>query len=173
VANRGGRLTLPLVEEESMLRSGLAMAGANLRNSDQEEDGILTALEASTLPLAGTELVTLSACDTGVGAIDNGEGVIGLRRAFGLAGTRSLLFSLWNVNDEATRRFMTAYYQRLVRGEGRSAALRAVQRDFLADPVLRDPFYWAPFVLAGAPGPIPQFSEPGTWHVNPRERAQP
>src|SRR5262249_56659768 len=75
--------------EDRRLRSGLALAGANL-TQDTQEEGILTALEASALDLWGTKLVTLSACDTGVGEIRNGEGVYGLRRAFVLAGTETL-----------------------------------------------------------------------------------
>jgi CHAT domain-containing protein len=149
---------LPAVQpaENPMLRSGLALAGAN-RIGAEGEDGILTALEASTLHLSGTELVTLSACDTGVGEIDRGEGVLGLRRAFALAGARSLLMTLWSVNDRATGRLMEAYYERLRKGEGRSAALRAVQRQFLKDPVLGDPYYWAPFILSGDPGAVSGF----------------
>jgi CHAT domain-containing protein len=138
-----------------MLRSGIALAGANApAGRIGGEDGLLTALEAAALELSDTELVVLSACDTGLGEIERGEGVVGLRRAFALAGSRSLLMSLWSVNDVATDRLMTSYYARLRRGEGRSAALRAVQREFLRDPVLRDPYYWAPFILAGATGPL-------------------
>jgi CHAT domain-containing protein len=143
------------LQENPMLRSGLALSGANVRvGAPAQEDGLLTALEAATLDLTGTELVTLSACDTGLGEIDRGEGVLGLRRAFSLAGARSLLMSLWAVNDAATSRWMQAYYRRLQRGEGRSAALRSVQRQFLTDPVVRDPYYWAPFILAGEGGPL-------------------
>ena len=95
--------------ENPLLRSGLALAGANLHKSDNE-DGILTALEASGLNLWGTKLVTLSACDTGIGEVKNGEGVYGLRRAFVLAGTESLVMSLWPVSDYVTRELMMGYY---------------------------------------------------------------
>jgi CHAT domain-containing protein len=154
-AQAGSTRSLPSMAglENPLLRSGLALAGANRRGSSGE-DGILTALEAATLNLSGTELVVLSACDTGLGQVDRGEGVLGLRRAFALAGARSLLMSLWSVNDAATSQLMQAYYGRLKRGEGRSDALRGVQLEFLADPVLADPYYWAPFILAGDGAPI-------------------
>ena len=89
--------------QNPLLRSGLAFAGANTRQSGND-DGILTALEASGLNLWGTKLVTLSACDTGLGQVQNGEGVYGLRRAFFLSGTESLVMSLWSVSDYASSR---------------------------------------------------------------------
>jgi CHAT domain-containing protein len=136
-----------------LLRSGIALAGANLpgRGSDA---GILTALEASTLNLWGTRLVTLSACDTGIGDVKNGEGVYGLRRAFFVAGAESVVMSLWPVSDYMTRTVMTRYYAGLARGEGRGAALRRVQRATLANPETRHPFYWAGFIQAGNWTPI-------------------
>jgi CHAT domain-containing protein len=132
-----------------LLRSGLALANANLRDRDGADDGILTALEASGLNLWGTKLVVLSACDTGVGEVRNGEGVYGLRRAFVLAGAESLVMSLWPVSDYTTRELMTHYYQNLKKGVGRGEALRLVQLDMLRrDPKLH-PFYWANFIQSG------------------------
>jgi CHAT domain-containing protein len=138
---------------DPLLRSGIALAGANLPR--QREAGILTALEASTLDLWGTQLVTLSACDTGVGAIRNGEGVYGLRRAFFLAGAETLVMSLWPVSDYVTRGVMSDYYRGLARGLGREAALRRVQLAMLADPARRHPYYWAAFIQAGDWTPLP------------------
>ncbi len=134
--------------ENPLLRSGLALAGANLRRADGE-DGILTALEASGLNLWGTKLVTLSACDTGIGEVKNGEGVYGLRRAFVLAGTESLVMSLWPVSDLVTRELMTGYYKGLKQGLGRGEALRQVQLKMLKRKSREHPFYWASFIQSG------------------------
>ncbi|HKF57829.1 MAG TPA: CHAT domain-containing tetratricopeptide repeat protein [Blastocatellia bacterium] len=131
-----------------LLRSGLALAGANLMSSGGD-NGILTALEASGLNLWGTRLVTLSACDTGVGEVRTGEGVYGLRRAFVLAGAESLLMSLWPVSDYGTKRIMTEYYTGLKEGLGRGEALRQVKLAMLKRKSLQHPFYWAGFIQSG------------------------
>jgi CHAT domain-containing protein/Flp pilus assembly protein TadD len=134
--------------ENPLLRSGLALTGANSRNGGND-DGILTALEASGLNLWGTNLVVLSACDTGLGEVRNGEGVYGLRRAFVLAGTESLVMSLWPVSDYSTRILMTNYYKNLKQGMGRGASLREVQLDLLKRNPQLHPFYWANFIQSG------------------------
>jgi CHAT domain-containing protein len=131
-----------------LLRSGLALSGAN-RTKGATDDGILTALEASNLNLWGTKLVTLSACDTGVGEIRNGEGVYGLRRAFVLAGAETLVMSLWPVSDVVTLEMMTAYYTGLRDGRGRGDALRQAQLAMLTRKNRQHPFYWASFIQAG------------------------
>jgi CHAT domain-containing protein/Tfp pilus assembly protein PilF len=135
-----------------LLRSGLALTGANLRSAQETgaaSDGILTALEASNLDLWGTKLVTLSACDTGIGEIRNGEGVYGLRRAFFLAGAETVVMSLWPVSDYVTRELMADYYLGLRNGLGRGDALRRSQRTMLARRGRQHPFYWASFIQAG------------------------
>jgi CHAT domain-containing protein len=134
--------------ENPLLRSGLALAGANL-HSATGDDGILTAMEASGLNLWGTKLVTLSACDTGLGEVQNGEGVYGLRRAFVLAGTESLVMSLWAVSDYVTRELMADYYRNLKQGQGRGEALRQVQLEMLKRKGREHPFYWAGFIQSG------------------------
>ena len=115
----------------------------------RDERGILTALEASNLNLWGTRLVTLSACDTGVGEVKNGEGVYGLRRAFFLAGAETLVMSLWPVSDVVSHEVMSAYYRGLKDGLGRGEALRQAQLTLLARATRRHPFYWASFIQAG------------------------
>ncbi len=135
-------------DENPLMRSGLALAGANQRKSI-DDDGILTALEAAGLNLWGTKLVVLSACDTGVGEVKNGEGVYGLRRAFVLAGAETLVMSLWSVSDYVTREMMTNYYKNLKKGLGRGAALRQVQLEMLKTKDRQHPFYWASFIQSG------------------------
>ncbi|MBI4750806.1 MAG: CHAT domain-containing protein [Acidobacteria bacterium] len=140
-------------EKNPLLRSWLFFAGAN-QGGKEDNDGIMTALEASQLDLWGTQLVVLSACDTGVGDVKNGEGVYGLRRALVLAGSESQMMSLWSVSDKATRELMIDFYTRLKAGEGRSEALRHVQLRMLKDPKRRHPFYWASFIQSGAWGKL-------------------
>jgi CHAT domain-containing protein/Tfp pilus assembly protein PilF len=137
--------------ENPLLRSGLALAGANLRRSgpNQEDDGVLTAMEVAGLDLWGTKLVALSACDTGVGEVKNGEGVYGLRRALALAGSETQVISLWPVSDVGARDLMIEYYKALKRGEGRAEALRQVQLRMLKRKDRAHPFYWASFIQSG------------------------
>ena len=134
--------------QNPLLRSGLALAGAN-RRDPVEGGGILTALEAAGLDLRGTGLVTLSACDTGSGVVLNGEGVYGLRRAFTLAGAESLVMTLWPVDDGVARNTMVAYYTRLRRGAGRGDALRLAKLAMMNRPGMRHPYYWATFIHSG------------------------
>jgi CHAT domain-containing protein/Tfp pilus assembly protein PilF len=134
--------------ENPLLRSGLALAGANPRQPGGD-DGLLTALEAAGLNLWGTRLVVLSACDTGLGEVRTGEGVYGLRRALVLAGAETQVMSLWAVSDRVTRELMTAYYAGLRQGQGRGEALRQVQLKMLRRPGREHPFYWASFIQSG------------------------
>ncbi len=145
---RSAQPNLRTPTENPLLRSGLALAGANLQQSGNE-DGILTALEAAGLNLYGTKLVVLSACKTGVGDIKNGEGVYGLRRALALAGSESQVISLWVVNDNSTNRLMVNYYKRLMNNTGRSDALRQTQLEMLQSEIYQHPYYWAAFIPSG------------------------
>jgi CHAT domain-containing protein len=138
------------------LLSGLALAGANRREhaSPNEDDGVLTAAEVASLNLRGVEWAVLSACDTGLGEIRSGEGVLGLRRAFHIAGARTVIMSLWPVDDQATRVWMRELYEgRLKRDLDTAVAIRdaglAVLRSRRAAGQSTAPFYWAPFVAAG------------------------
>jgi CHAT domain-containing protein/Tfp pilus assembly protein PilF len=144
--------------ENPLLRSGLALAGANTWLQEkplpaEAEDGLLTAEDVSGLDLLATELVVLSACDTGLGEVRVGEGVFGLRRAFVLAGARTLVMSLWKVPDKETQELMVDFYQRLLRGEPRAEALRGAQ--LAMKKKHHDPFCWGAFICQGDPGPLP------------------
>jgi len=115
------------------------------------EDGILYALEALDLNLEGTDLITLSACDTGRGEVDYSEGVYGLVRAFRIAGARNVLMSLWRLNDRLAADFMKDFYVKWLGDPDRNPA-EALQETRLAwihskDPKRSDPRYWAPYVL--------------------------
>jgi CHAT domain-containing protein/Tfp pilus assembly protein PilF len=134
--------------ENPLLRSGLALSGANLMKGTGER-GIFTALEASNLNLWGTRLVTLSACDTGLGEVRNGEGVYGLRRAFFLSGAETLVMSLWPVSDDVTRETMVAYYTGLKHGLGRGEALHQAELSMMKRKGRQHPFYWASFIQSG------------------------
>ncbi|QNI71996.1 tetratricopeptide repeat family protein [Cyanobium sp. NS01] len=147
--------------EDPLLRSGIVLAGANNPGPDAQDDGLLTALEATALQLDGTELVVLSACSTGEGELRTGEGLYGLQRALTVAGARSTLLSLWKVDDAATAEFMGRFYGKLKNGEGRSEALAAVQAEFrngaVRSPSGEDwtrPYYWAAWQLVGDWRPI-------------------
>ncbi len=119
----------------------------------EAEDAILTAEDVAGLDFLGTELVVLSACDTGLGVVRFGDGVLGLRRAFAVAGARTLVMSLWKVPDRETRRLMTGFYRRLLAGVERLVALRDAQLELWHTHP--DPFFWGAFVCEGDPGPLP------------------
>lgn len=141
-----------------LLLSGLALAGAQTWLNGQEppseaEDGILTAEDAASLDLRGTELVVLSACDTGIGEIKVGEGVFGFRRAFVLAGAKTLIMTLWKVSDPVTVELIALYYDALAAGAGRASALRDAQLAIRKRH--RYVVYWGAFVCQGDPSPLP------------------
>jgi CHAT domain-containing protein len=143
--------------ENPLLRSGLALAGFNNRQNKQNnntEDGVLTALEVAGLNLRGTQLVILSACETGLGNVKTGDGVYGLRRALVIAGTQTQLLSLWKVDDAGTKDLMVKYYGKIKAQKGRHSALREVQLEFLKNPNYQHPYYWASFIPSGNWQPI-------------------
>jgi CHAT domain-containing protein len=133
------------------LLSGIVLAGANAPPRPDRDDGILTALEVADLDLGRVELATLSACETALGEVAGGEGVLGLQRAFQVAGARSVVASLWSVDDERTRRLMERFYTNLWRRQmPRAEALREAQLWLLrGDGGRRAPHAWAAFVLSG------------------------
>jgi CHAT domain-containing protein len=146
-----GRPTGPRVSlENPLLRSGIALAGANRANSSGPgSDGILTADEVLSLRLRGTELVVLSACETGLGEVRTGEGVFGLRRAFAQAGARSMVMSMWSVPDEPTKDLMVEFYKNILSGKlDRCQALRQAALK-MKQKYGENPFFWGAFVFLG------------------------
>jgi CHAT domain-containing protein len=140
-----------------MLRAGLALAGANAWAQNgtppaEAEDGILTAEDVTGLDLLDTELVVLSACETGLGEVHLGEGLFGLQRAFTIAGASTLVMSLWKVPDRETSDLMARFYEGLVQGKTKIDALREAQLHVRRRAP--DPFYWGAFVCQGEPGPL-------------------
>jgi CHAT domain-containing protein len=143
--------------ENPLLRSCLALAGANWKHKNltphsDAGNGILTAEEVSTLDLSATELVVLSACETGRGETLAGEGVFGLRRAFVLAGAKTLIISLWKVPDRQTKELMVDFYNRLLGGESRSEALRNAQLGIRKK--YPNPYFWGAFICQGYSGSL-------------------
>lgn len=138
--------------ENSMQRAGIALAGAEdtwtgVQQPDEANDGILTANEVAQMDLNGTQLVTLSACETALGDYSF-EGVFGLPRGFKQAGVKSLLVSLWSVNDKSTSLLMSSFYRYWMQGETKQQAFKHAVNDVRKD--YPEPFYWAPFVLLDA-----------------------
>ena len=138
--------------DNSLRRSGLAFAGAQKAWDGEEipkgiDDGVMLAQEIASMDLAGTDLVVLSACETGLGEI-NSEGVFGLQRAFKKSGVQTLVMSLWKVHDEATALFMQTFYENLLSGKSKRDSFAAAQmalrkhRDYG-----KDPYYWAGFIM--------------------------
>ena len=138
-------------KKEFLFHSGIALTGANKSISSGstafDNDGIVTAFEVMNLDLTNTRLVVLSACETGLGKIENGEGVFGLQRSFMQAGARNVLISLWKVDDAATRDLMIKFYGYLAEGESMHDSLKKAQSDQAR--IVSNPSLWGGFVLVG------------------------
>ena len=145
----------PAPDVNPLIRSGLALAGANRALASGGSDGILTAEKVLDLKLHGTEMVVLSACETGLGEIRNGEGVYGLRRAFTRAGAQSLVMSMWSVPDRETMELMQNFYTNYQGGMDRGQALRQAVLSQLRQTETRyghtNPYFWGAFVFMGKP----------------------
>ena len=138
------------VYENPMLRSGIALAGANTSQKQGKDYGLVSAEKVLGLKLKGTELVVLSACQTGVGDVQAGEGVFGLKRAFILSGARTVVMSLWSVPSQETTELMTSFYAKWAGGKSKAEALREAKLQLMKENP--NPFFWAAFVMVGDPG---------------------
>lgn len=151
--NEWGQMAGRSVEDKSMTRSGLLFSGCNHaihheHIPDGKEDGILTAQEISMLDLRGLDLVVLSACQTGLGDIVSGEGVFGLQRGFKKAGAKTIIMSLWNVNDESTMKMMTSFYHHYLEGMSKEEAFHTAQDELKkASPSQQERPDWAAFIM--------------------------
>jgi len=155
VAKEPGRLstyrfvhfaTHGIIDERTLDLSGIMLGGSEA----SKYDGLLQASEVFTLSL-NADLVVLSACQSGLGKLVQGEGLVGLTRPFLYAGARSVLVSLWSVADQSTAKLMQQFYKNLVTlKQEKPEALRQAQLSFMKDNRFAHPFYWAPFVLIGS-----------------------
>jgi len=125
-----------------MLKAGLALTGANIPN---RFDGIVTALKISALDLKDTELVVLSACESGLGDIQNSEGVMGLPKAFLQAGAREVIMSLWSVSTNGTAELMEHFYENIHNGQNYATALKNAKIKMIK----QHPYYWSAFIMYG------------------------
>jgi CHAT domain-containing protein len=147
--------------ENPLTRSGIMLVGAGhaysdetlereflaVQNAEKFEDGILTAYEAMNINLMNTDLVILSACETGLGEVKNGEGVYGLQRSLQTAGAKSVVMSLWKVSDQATKELMVNFYGEWVKTHDKRQAFRSAQAKLRQS--FPDPIYWGAFVMVG------------------------
>jgi CHAT domain-containing protein len=147
-------ISMENAQDNPLLRSGLLLAGAsstiNGTNSvdlNSNDNGIVTAYEVMNMSLEGTDLIILSACETGLGEVKSGEGVYGLQRAFLVAGANALIMSLWKVDDAATQQLMTNFYTNWAKGGNKQKAFKLAQQQLMTK--YKDPYYWGAFVMMG------------------------
>jgi CHAT domain-containing protein len=140
--------------DNPLLRSGLLLAGAastasgkKTPNLESNDNGVVTAYEIMNMNLEGTDLVVVSACETGLGEVKAGEGVYGLQRAFLVAGADALIMSLWKVDDAATQQLMNNFYANWKKSGSTQKAFKQAQIQLMTK--FKDPFYWGAFVMMG------------------------
>lgn len=155
-----------LATDDPLLQSVIVLAGGD-RPQTGPEDGLLTGLEVASLRLSGTRLVVLSTCESGQGTPVDGQGVLGLRAAFSMAGARGLVMSLWPVYDAAGRMFMKFFYSHL--NQGPADAIKLSQMDMIATTAFKEPVYWAGYAYSG--DPALEITRPTTPKTNDKSRA--
>lgn len=140
--------------DHPLVNCELAFAGSN-QLYDGTDDGVLTGMEVLGMNLDDTSLVVLSACETGVGKVLNGQGVMGLRQSFRVAGAKSMVMSLWKVSDAATAQLMERFYQELKSGKSSGDALHSAAASLRESDQWSHPAFWSAFLLSGADQPVP------------------
>jgi CHAT domain-containing protein/Tfp pilus assembly protein PilF len=135
--------------ENPMLRSGIVLAGVNASLREGRDDGVVSAEKILGLRLKGTDLVVLSACETGVGDVKSGEGVFGLKRSFILSGAKTVVMSLWSIPSKETTELMMDFYTLMSRGRTKAEALREARLNLMKKKP--NPFYWGAFIMVGNP----------------------
>ena len=138
-----------------MSLAAIVLEEAYGRGGASRDDGLLTALELENMNLRGTEMLVLSQCRMASGLPSVGEGVYGMRRAAAIAGARTFVAPLWNVDDRVQRRLMRRFYQELAAGRTRSDALRSAKLLLRQTPETKSFLYWAPVILSGSPDRLP------------------
>lgn len=146
--SRGAGYNNYVTNNDPMMRSGIALSGANRVWNDPnipiDQDGVLTALDFSLMDLHNIELIVLSACETGLGDVKGSEGVYGLQRSLKLAGAKRIIMSLWQVPDKETKEFMLHFYEELMKSKNIEEAFVNTQRSMSSK---YDPYYWGAFIL--------------------------
>jgi CHAT domain-containing protein len=133
--------------EDPMIRSGFVLTSANASLMSGNDVGIVSSNKIIELDLKDTDLVVLSACNTGAGNIEKGDSVYGLKKAFALSGAKSLIVSLWSVPSIETTELMTQFYTLLSEGKNKSEALREAKLNIMKKK--KNPFYWGAFIISG------------------------
>ncbi|BBM86510.1 CHAT domain-containing protein [Candidatus Uabimicrobium amorphum] len=147
-----------ILQDNTIVKNPLLQCGLAFSNANMGSEGVVTALEVLSMNLTSTQLVVLSACETGVGTLQQGEEVYSLRRAFQQAGAGAVLSTLWILDDKATNHFMRTFYRNFFYGLAPQQSLRKTQLAFLRSDKYQHPYFWAPFVMNGYDKRFPQQS---------------
>ena len=145
-----------ILRDNTIVKNPLLQCGLAFSNANVGGEGVMTALEVLSMDLIATQLVVLSACETGVGTLQQGEEVYSLRRAFQQAGAGAILSTLWMLDDKATNYFMRTFYRKFLNGLPPQQSLHKTQLAFLRSDKYQHPYFWAPFVMNGSDHRFPE-----------------